>query len=137
MWTHDGVAETLRKGKYALIFKTVTRVKLSLASGDDRLLHEVLEWCKACEFEAVDVDFGWSIYKGQKETRVDVTFHEGTVAEAITFWVNFRAVFAGVDCGRVYAGDDDWCCKDLHNFQSRVHGLAESFPGHNYKLGLD
>jgi len=116
--------------------KKVRRIKLSVASVKTDLLVMVLDMLEGDNLGPLDVDAGWSIYEGQREARVDVTLHEGTVYRVLDLWRMFRRdPNAGVDCGRVYMGGDDYCCKDLDNYTRRKNGIVERFPGYSFKLG--
>jgi hypothetical protein len=86
---------------------------------------------------AYDLTGGFSHYDGEIQERVDVTFHETNVAMVLDVWRLIRNSQRNeVDCGRMYLADgEDYCCKDLDNFNSRKEGTVERFPGFNFKLG--
>jgi hypothetical protein len=112
-------------------FNETQRIRLSLANDAAALtVQAILELIQEFGYDPADVDEGWTVYEGMIERRIDVTFHKSTVNKAITFWIAARSD-GFVDCGRIYAGDGDWCCKHLHNLQSRGAGNADSFPGYN------
>ncbi len=116
--------------------KKVQRIKLSVASTNKNLLGEVLSRLDGERFGPLDVTFGWSIYEGQREARVDVTLHETTIRRALDVWgLIRRRTSTGVDCGRIYVGGRDYCCKDLDNYLRRKDGTVERFPGYSFKLG--
>ena len=109
------------------------RIRLSVAAADPGLLGKVLDALERFQVGTCDVDFGWSIYEGKREARVDVTLHESGASRAITVWLILRAHVDGIDCGRVYLADGrDFCCKHLHNLESAFYNNVESFPDHNF-----
>ena len=120
--------------------KRTQRITLSVASKAENLGQLVLAKMASPEgtgFGPSDLSFGWSIYEGHKEVRVDVTLHETTVRRVLDAWAMIRRdADTGVDCGRVYFADGtDYCCKDLDNYLRRKDGTVEQFPGFSFKLG--